>query len=64
MKRRDYLLQGTSSSLKLWVGHGGQKVVKIFLFEVNHGQVASGELPDGVITDDIDPELSEEEAHT
>ncbi|XP_023342042.1 uncharacterized protein LOC111711823 isoform X2 [Eurytemora carolleeae] len=40
------------------------KTKTILVPQVNHGQVASGELPDGVITDDIDPELSEEEAHT
>jgi hypothetical protein len=31
--------------------------------QVNHGQVASGTMPDTVIDNDIDGELSEEDAH-
>ena len=31
--------------------------------QVNHAQVASGEVDQGVIDNDIDPELPEEEAH-
>ena len=33
------------------------------IIKVNHGQVASGELPDSVIENDINPELSESDAH-
>ena len=35
----------------------------IFFFQVNHAQVASGEVEQGVIDNDIDAELTEEEAH-
>jgi len=35
----------------------------IIVPQVNHGQVASGELPDSVIENDINPELSESDAH-
>jgi hypothetical protein len=31
--------------------------------QVNHGQVASGPVPQSVIDNDIDGELSEEDAH-
>ena len=31
--------------------------------KVNHAQVASGEVDQGVVDNDIDPEISEEEAH-
>ena len=30
---------------------------------MNHGQVASGEVPESVVDNDIDAELSEEDAH-
>ncbi len=31
--------------------------------QVNHGQVASGTMPETVVDNDIDAELEEEEAH-
>jgi len=35
----------------------------ILVPQVNHAQVASGEIDEGVIDNDIDPELTEDEAH-
>jgi len=35
----------------------------IYVPQVNHGQVASGSVPDTVVENDIDAELSEEQAH-